>query len=169
MHEMIDSAPSVRSTFATPDVSVELAPNVSLIARVVDPQRFQSPLGVDAFTVGIHQIAFQSADHDPSELSFTWKHVSREALIIKEFKQRGEGLRVAVVWSGSQEELVLEVRRDQSDEPCPEAFDSIAADCRRDVVGFVDNKKVEFPRMAQLGRQGIAHQTQTFALLGPVH
>ena len=140
MHEVIDGTPAISSAFAPPDIRFELPPSLPLVFRILDRQRFKSPLGVDALAIRIDQIALQPTDHDPGELGVAWEDVSREPLIIEKFEQRGEGFRVPVVRRGGEKQLVLEVWRSQTDQPCPEAFDSIAADGRGNVVSLVDDQ-----------------------------
>ena len=69
--------------------------------------------------------------------------VAREALVVEQLEERGERLRVAVVRRRREEELVLEVRREQTDEARAQALDGVLADGGRDVVGLVDDQQVE--------------------------
>ena len=63
-----------------------------------------------------------------------------ESLIIEKFEERGEGFCVTVVWRGSEKQLVLEVWRGKTNHARPEAFDSIAADGRGNVVSLIDDQ-----------------------------
>ncbi len=169
MDEVIYGPSSIAIAFAALDVCFQLPPGILLVFAILHRQRFKSPLRIDALAICINQITLQPTDHYPSELGITWKYVSREPLIVKEFEERGEGLGVTVVRRGSEKQLVLEVWRGQANQARPQALDGVAAHGRCDVVSLVDYQQVKFPGMAYVRRQCVPQQAQAFTLLGPVH
>ena len=88
---------------------------------------------------------------------------------IKEFEERRERFSVTVMRRGGEKQLVLEVWGDQANQPCPEAFDSIAAHGRGHIVSLVDYQQVELPGVADVRWQCVPQKAQAFTLLGPVH
>ena len=169
MHEVIDGPPSISTAFAALDVCLQLPPGVPLVLAILHRQRLEPPFGINALAVRIDQIALQPTDHHSGELRVAGEDVSRKPLIIEKFKERGEGLGVTVVRRGCEKQFVLEVWRGQTNQTGPEAFDSVAADSRRDVVSLVDDQQVELPGMADVRGQCVPQKTQAFTLLGPVH
>nr|CAM75664.1 transposase [Magnetospirillum gryphiswaldense MSR-1] len=169
MHKVIDGPPAIGTAFSALDVRFQLPSSIPLVFAILHRQRLKSPLGVNALAIRIDQIALQPTHHHPGELGVTWEDVSREPLIIKEFEECGEGFGVAVVRRGGEKQLVLEVWRGQTNQPCPEAFDGIATDGRGDVVSLVDDQQVELPGMADVRGQCVPQKAQAFTLLGPVH
>src|SRR5436305_1924419 len=88
---------------------------------------------------------------------------SSGVLVIEQLQKRGERLGIGVVRRRSQEELVLEVRREEPNESCPQALDGrVLADGRRNVMRLVYYQQVEAAWERRVRRKYIAQQTDTF-------
>ena len=86
-----------------------------------------------------------------------------EPLVVEQFEQGREALRVAVVRRGGQEELVLEVRGQQPERLGPQRVGGVLAPARRGaVVGLVHDQQVVTAGVDRLVRagQGLPEQPQ---------
>lgn len=135
--------------------------NLALFRRVGDFERLQGAPGVQGIAVRIDQIALQATDHHLTQALFVWEDVARETLVVEQFQQRGERLGVAVVWSRRQEQAMLEVRADGTDEARALTLQRVVRACGgRDVVGFVHDQQIEFARMTDVRRDHVVHGAQ---------
>ena len=114
-----------------------------LFLGVIDLQGFQHSFGEAVLAeVVLGEFRLEASDHDgiplPQELLGIGGHATGEPLVVEQFEQCGEALGVAVMWGGRQEELVLEVRRDQADGLGAKRVGGVlATTCRGTVVGLV--------------------------------
>ena len=130
----------------------------------------QLALCIERLAIRIDQIALEATNHHLTQLFFIGQDVSGEALVVQQLQQRGEGFRVAVVRSCGEEQAMLEVRADRTNEARPLALQRVVrTGSGSDVVCFVDDQHVEFARIAGVRWQNIAHGTQSFTALDPVH
>ena len=118
--------PASRGSRCTASSSWRASRSSSVYSTV---QRFEAPHRVEPLALRVDEIALQPAHHHPGELLLGREDVAREALVVEQLEQRGERLGVAVVRRGGEEQLVLEVRREQADEPRAQALDGVL--CRR--------------------------------------
>lgn len=126
--------------------------------------------GRTGIAVRINQIALQTADHHLTKTIFVGEDVARETLVVEQFQQRGERLGVAVVRRRGQEETMLEVWADGTDEARTLTLQRVVRACRgRDVVRFVHDQQVKLARMADVRREHVTHGPQAFSALGPIH
>src|SRR5690606_32694649 len=75
---------------------------------------------------------------------------------------------VPVVRCGGQEELVLEMGRDEADEARSQTLDCILAHGRCDGVSLVDDEQVEAARKRWMRRKHGAEKADALSLLGPI-
>ena len=151
-------------------VVVQCLVNGALLCGVRGWQRLQLALCIERIAFGIDQVAFEAADHDLTQLLFIGQDVSSETLVVQQLQQRGEGFGIAVVWGGRQEQPMLEVRADGTDEACALTLQRVVrTGSGGNVVCFIDDQHVEFAWIAGVRRQNIAHGAQSFAALDPVH
>ncbi len=108
--------PASAGLFTAPAVFVEQAVDAPLLLGVGDGQRLEIAPGVQRISLGIHQVCLQPPHHDLRELLLVRQDVLGETLVVEQLEQRGEGLRVAVVWGRGEEQVVLEVGRQQFDQ-----------------------------------------------------
>jgi hypothetical protein len=106
----------------------------------------------------------QAADHDGGELDLVRvAHAAVEALVVEQLEQGGEALGVAVVRGGREEELVLEVLGEGAEgEGAVGVLGEVAASGGSDVVGLVDDQKVELARKDRLAgrREEVAEEAE---------
>jgi hypothetical protein len=122
---------------------------------VRDCQRLKSALGIERLPIGVDQIALQATDHHLTQLPLIGKNVTGEALIVQQLQQRGKRLGVSVVRCGRQEQPMLEVRANRTNETRALALEGVVgtsggSDVRGggNTVGFGRLKNRDFSRCA---------------------
>ena len=99
------------------------------------------------------QLALHPTHHHLAESLVTGAHAPGEALVIEQFEQRGEALQVSVVRSSGEEQPMLEVRHDLSEQTRALRIGRVAAAAGgRGVVCLVDDEQVVAPGVARLVR-----------------
>ena len=116
-----------------------------LVPGVIDFERLEPADGKArcAEVVG-RQLGLEAPDHDgvalPVEFLGVGPHPARKPLVVEQLEEGGEAFRVAVVGRRAQEELVLEVRRQQPDGFGAERVGRVVTPAGRGaVVGLVDD------------------------------
>jgi hypothetical protein len=75
-----------------PSADTEARDPLSLasLQRITRHKRLQLALGVQGLPLGVDEVALQAADHHLVQLLLVGQDVSCEALVVQQFKQRGE-------------------------------------------------------------------------------
>ena len=125
-----------------------------LLVGVRNLDRLQHPLREPGRAVPLRrQLRLQAPHHDRVELLAVGRRAAGEPLVVEQFEQRREALRVAVVRRGGQEQLVLEVRHEQPERLGPQRVGGVPAHARRGaVVRLVHDQQVELAGVGRLVR-----------------
>ena len=117
------------------------------------------------------QLRLQPPLHDPPQLGGIRWYAPREALVVQQLQQRGEGFLVPVVRCGRQEQPVLAVWREFTDRLGAQRIRGVPAPPgRRAGVHLVDHQQIEGARQARRAlRQHVAQQPHRPVPLQPVH
>ena len=96
------------------------------------------------------QVRLEATNHHRVELTRPHWDAAREALRIKDFKQAGEGIRVAIVRGRRQEEPVLEALSEPAHGARELAVDCVARPAgRRGMMRLVEDKESSRTEIAQ--------------------
>ena len=102
------------------------------------------------FLAEMAQVRLQAPDHHWVEVTGLDRHAACETLRIKDFKQRRERVRVAVVWGRGQEEPVLEALGEPPDRAGELAVDRVARPAgRRGVMRLIENQQRARPEISE--------------------
>ena len=136
--------PSLSQLGVLPQRGVDLL----FLAGIIDFQSFENPFRKSVLAeIVLGKFRLEPPDHDrialPDEFLGIGSHPAGKSLVVEQFQQGREALRVAVVRRGREEELVLEVRGQPPDRLRAERVDGvIAAAGRSAVMSLVEDQNV---------------------------
>ena len=144
--------------------------NFSLVFCIVHLKRQEFSRRKDRLSRGIHNVAFQSANHNLLKLLFVRFNSFCKTLIIQKFQKRGKRLLIAIVRRGREKQVMREMGREPLNYLSALAGDRICRGSRRsDIVGFINYQDIKHPWITDLRRKNIFQKTQSFSSLDPIH
>ena len=85
--------------------------NFSLVFRIIHLKRQKFSRGKDRFSISVHNVAFQSANHNLLKLLFVGFNSFCKTLIIQKFQKGGKGFLIAIVRRCREKQMVREMGR----------------------------------------------------------